>query len=173
VLFAEGVGGRIKKRLLDEFNLHTVVRLPNGTFAPYTLIPTNILFFEAGTPTRDIWFYEHPLPDGRKNYTKTKPLRYEEFAECEAWWGGHGRAGRAETTQAWKVAGADVAASGYNLDLRNPNRAGDLEHRPVAELVEDLVRTEEEILAVLRSLQVEITSGASSGALPDGARERA
>jgi len=171
VLFADGVGGRIKKRLLEEFNLHTVVRLPNGTFAPYTLIPTNILFFEAGTPTGDIWFYEHPLPDGRKNYTKTKPLRYEEFADCEDWWGGPERVGRVETAQAWKVAASDVAATGHNLDLRNPNRAGDLEHRPVAELVAELLQTEEEILAVLRSLQAGIAAGAAADAVPDGAGE--
>ncbi len=157
VLFAtEGVGARIKKDLLERFNLHTVVRLPNGVFTPYTLIPTNILFFEAGAPTEEIWFYEHPLPDGRKNYTKTKPLRYEEFADCEAWWGGADRTGRVESTQAWKVSAAEVAEGGYNLDLRNPNRTGDLEHRPVVDLVAELVRTEEEILDVLRALQAEI-----------------
>jgi len=167
VLFADGVGGRIKKDLLEKFNLHTVVRLPNGTFAPYTLIPTNILFFEAGSPTQDIWFYEHPLPEGRKNYTKTKPLRYEEFAECEVWWGGRERTDRVETDHAWKVAAADVVAANFNLDLRNPNRAGDLEHRPVADLVADLVRTEEEILAVLRSLQAEIVADASTDVMPD------
>ena len=159
VLFADGVGGRIKQDLLDRFDLHTVVRLPNGVFSPYTLIPTNLLFFEAGRATTDIWFYEHPLPDGRKNYTKTKPLRYEEFAECEQWWGGVDRAGRVESPQAWKVSAADVAANNHNLDLRNPNRADDLEHRPVAELVAELVRTEEEILDVLRGLQAEIGVG--------------
>jgi type I restriction enzyme M protein len=165
VLFAtEGVGARIKKDLLERFNLHTVVRLPNGVFTPYTLIPTNVLFFEAGAPTEDIWFYEHPLPEGRKNYTKTKPLRYEEFADCEEWWGGADRVGRVESTQAWRVDAADVVANSYNLDLRNPNRADDLEHRPVAELVAELVRTEEDILEVLRGLQAEIGAGVAEGA---------
>ncbi len=152
VLFDEGVGGKIKKKLLTEFDLHTVVRLPNGTFSPYTLIPTNILFFERGRTT-DVWFYEHPLPEGRKNYTKTKPLRYEEFTDCEAWWGGRERDGRAETSQAWKVPIAEIADNGYNLDLHNPTRPDDLAHRPPAELLAELIDTEQQILDLLQSLQ--------------------
>jgi type I restriction enzyme M protein len=151
VLFDEGVGGKIKAKLLKEFNLHTVVRLPNGTFSPYTLIPTNILFFERGGPTSDIWFYEHPLPDGRKNYTKTKPLRYEEFAGCEAWWGGSERADRVETAQAWKVSADSLTNN--NLDLHNPNRPDDLAHRPPAELIAELIETERQMLTLLQDLQ--------------------
>ncbi len=71
------VCARIKEQLLKEFNLHTVVRLPNGVFAPYTGIPTNILFFDRSRPTEEIWYYEHPLPEGRKNYTKTQPLQFD------------------------------------------------------------------------------------------------
>lgn len=153
VLFDTGVGARIKKKLLEEFNLHTIVRMPNGTFAPYTLIPTNILFFERGGPTKDVWFYEHPLPDGRKNYTKTKPLRYEEFAETESWWGGASRVGRVETAQAWKVSAATIAADNYNLDMHNPNRPDDLEHRDPAELLDDMIATERELIALLEGLR--------------------
>jgi hypothetical protein len=72
-LFGDGVCARIKEELLKEFNLHTIVRLPNGVFAPYTGIPTNILFFDRSGPTREVWYYEQPLPEGRKNYTKTAP----------------------------------------------------------------------------------------------------
>ena len=79
-LFGDGVCARIKEELLKEFNLHTIVRLPNGVFAPYTSIPTNLLFFDRSGPTKDIWYYEQPLPEGRKNYTKTQPLQFEEFA---------------------------------------------------------------------------------------------
>lgn len=175
VLFNDGVGAKIKKQLLEEFDLHTVVRLPNGIFAPYTLIPTNILFFEAGRPTTDIWFYEHPLPEGRKNYTKTKPLRYEEFADCAAWWGGpgpEGRAGRVETDHAWKVPVSAITAPEYSLDLRNPRQAAGLEHRPVTELVDELVRTEERILTVLRALQSEVAASITQpGTAPDGGAE--
>ena len=86
VLFGDGVCARIKKELLEEFNLHTIVRLPNGVFAPYTSIPTNLLFFDRSGPTKEIWYYEEPLPEGRKQYTKTQPIQFEEFTECLAWW---------------------------------------------------------------------------------------
>jgi type I restriction enzyme M protein len=79
------------------------VRLPNGVFAPYTSIPTNLLFFDRTGPTTDIWYYEQPMPDGRKNYSKTKPLQFEEFVECAAWWNQ-----REENDRAWKVAASDV-----------------------------------------------------------------
>ena len=85
VLFGDGVCARIKKELL-EFNLHTIVRLPNGVFAPYTSIPTNLLFFDRSGPTKEIWYYEQPLPEDRKDYTKTQPRRFEEFGDCLAWW---------------------------------------------------------------------------------------
>jgi type I restriction enzyme M protein len=157
VLFAsEGAPARIKKKLLTEFALHTVVRLPDGVFAPYTLIPSNLLFFEYGGPTKDIWFYEQPLPEGRKNYTKTKPLRFEEFEGLQAWWGGRDRVGRIENEHAWKVDAATVEADGYNLDLRNPHRADDLAHRSPEDLVTELIAVEEQILATLRDLQVEL-----------------
>lgn len=157
VLFEQGIGGRIKKELLSNFNLHTVLRLPNGVFAPYTLIPSNVLFFEWGQQEDHIWFYEHPLPEGRKNYTKTKPLVHEEFAACEAWWGGRSRDGRVENEQAWRVLVADVVADGHNLDLRNPNSPDDLAHRPPAELIAELIDTEHELLALLEQLERDIT----------------
>jgi type I restriction enzyme M protein len=154
VLFDTGIGGRIKKKLMQEFTLHTVVRMPNGTFAPYTLIPTNLLFFERGGPTKDVWFYEHPLPEGRKNYTKTKPLRYEEFADAEAWWGGPTRQGRVETPQAWRVSAQAIADDNYNLDLHNPNRPDDLEHRDPLELLDDMLATERQLITLLEDLRV-------------------
>lgn len=79
-LFGDGVCARIKEELLKEFNLHTIVRQPNGVFAPYTSIPTNLLFFDRSGRTREVWYYEQPLPEGRKNYTKTAPIHFEEFA---------------------------------------------------------------------------------------------
>ncbi|MEO1298054.1 MAG: N-6 DNA methylase, partial [Cyanobacteria bacterium J06636_16] len=95
-LFGDGVCARIKEQLLTEYNLHTIVRLPNGVFAPYTSIPTNLLFFDRTGPTETIWYYEQPLPEGRKNYTKTKPIQIEEFADCIEWW-----ASREESDRAW------------------------------------------------------------------------
>lgn len=156
VLFDQGVGARIKADLMKDFNLHTVLRLPNGVFAPYTLIPSNVLFFERGKQAPNVWFFEMPLPEGRKNYTKTKPQRFEEYAGCESWWGGASREGRTQNDHAWKVAVEDIISSGYNLDLRNPNRPDDLSHRPPAELVAELIDTERELLDMLERLEEQV-----------------
>ena len=85
-LFADGVAARIKEELLKNYNLHTIVRLPEGVFAPYTDIPANLIFFDRSGPTGDIWFYQMPPPEGRKKYSKTKPMEYAEFDACLAWW---------------------------------------------------------------------------------------
>jgi type I restriction enzyme M protein len=116
VLFGDGVAARVKERLLSECNLHTVVRLSPGVFAPYTLITTNLIFFEKTGPTKEIWFYEHPLPKGRKNYTKTNPLQFEEFAPLQKWWNG-----RVENEHAWRVAIGAIGPN-FNLDLHHPAR---------------------------------------------------
>lgn len=116
-LFGEGVKTEIKEKLLDEFNLHTIVRLPNGVFAPYTGIKTNLLFFEKGKPTKDIWFFEHPYPEGYKNYSKTKPVRYEEFKLEKQWW-----ENRCENEFAWKVSIEEIRQRNFNLDLNHPNK---------------------------------------------------
>lgn len=155
VLFDTGVGGRIKQKLMGDFNLHTVVRLPNGVFSPYTLIPSNVLFFERGRQG-PVWFYEITPPEGRKHYTKTKPMRYEEFAACQAWWGGRERAGRVENEFAWQVPLADIVESGYNLDRHSPNRAATMDERSPRELVAELIDTERELLALYEQLQREI-----------------
>lgn len=148
VLFGDGVGARIKQQLLTECNLHTVVRLPNGVFSPYTAIPSNLLFFDKTGRTKETWFYDIPAPDGRKNYSKTKPMRFEEFAECQAWW-----SDRTENERAWRVSVADLESSGFNLDLKNPNRPDDLAHRPPEELLAELVAVEREILGLLEELR--------------------
>jgi type I restriction enzyme M protein len=120
-LFGEGVKTRLKEHLLEECNLHTIVRLPNSVFKPYASIGTNLLFFEKGEPTRDIWFYEHRVPEGQKAYSMTKPIRLEHLKPCADWWGGPDRKGRQETEVAWRVSAETVKASGYNLDIKNPH----------------------------------------------------
>jgi type I restriction enzyme M protein len=115
-LFGEGVKTRIKERLLKENNLHTIVRLPKGVFAPYTSINTNLLFFEKGGSTDDVWYFEHRYPEGYKSYSKTKPIRIEEFDVEKEWWND-----REETDQAWKVSAKDIEKRNYNLDIKNPN----------------------------------------------------
>lgn len=158
VLFAGGVGAKIKERMLAECNLHTVVRLPQGVFAPYTTIPTNILFFEKTGRTKEVWFYELSPPEGRKGYTKTRPLRFEELTDCQSWWGGKSRKGRSGTERAWRVSIADVEASDYNLDLRNPNRADDFTHRPTADLVTELMDTNEGVMQILCEIEGELVT---------------
>jgi type I restriction enzyme M protein len=136
-LFGDGAAARIKEDLLKNFDLHTIVRLPNGVFAPYTPIPTNILFFTRTGSTKHVWYYEQPLPEGRKNYTKTQPIQFEEFADCIAWW--HKRK---ENDCAWKVPAADILKNGYNLDIKNPRGKVDFEHLPPDVLAEDILRKE-------------------------------
>jgi type I restriction enzyme M protein len=147
-LFGDGVCARIKETLLKEFNLHTVVRLPNGVFAPYTSIPTNLLFFDRSGPTKEVWFYEQPLPEGRKNYTKTQPMQFEEFAGCVAWWNK-----REKNQLAWKVSAEDILKNNCNLDIKNPNGKQDLEHLPPEELVESILEKEQTIITVLAEIR--------------------
>ncbi len=137
-LFGEGVKTRIKEQLLAECNLHTIVRLPNGVFAPYTGIKTNLLFFTKGQPTQHIWYYEHPYPDGVKSYNKTKPIRIEEFDVEKAWWGSEadGFAARVENERAWKVGIDQIKAAGYNLDQKNPHAVDAVSHDPEVLLAE-------------------------------------
>lgn len=158
-LFADGVAARIKKKLLKEYNLHTIVRLPNGVFAPYTSIQTNLLFFDRIEPkTQEIWYYEQPLPEGRKNYTKTKPMLYEEFADCLKWWNK-----RTENERAWRVQADEVLKydnSGnlmsVNLDINNPNSAEALQHRSPEELVESILAKERRIMEIMFEINGQI-----------------
>ena len=119
-LFGEGVKTRLKEHLMEACNLHTIVRLPNSVFRPYASIGTNLLFFQKAEPTKDVWFWEHRVPDGQKAYSMTKPIRLEHLADCAAWWGGAKRADREEGDRAWKVSSDDIKAGGYNLDIKNP-----------------------------------------------------
>ncbi|WP_444995611.1 N-6 DNA methylase [Aliikangiella sp. IMCC44359] len=150
-LFGEGMKTRLKEKLLNECNLHTIVRLPNGVFAPYTGIKTNILFFtkvpEKEQPgTKHIWFYEHPYPEGVSSYNKTKPMQFEEFETERNWWGDEadGFKKRVETEQAWKVSLEDIVARNYNLDIKNPHVGEQVNHDP------------EELLATYNQQQAEI-----------------
>jgi type I restriction enzyme M protein len=124
-LFGEGVKTRLKEHLMEECNLHTIVRLPNSVFKPYANIGTNLLFFEKGALTTNIWFYEHRVPDDQKAYSMTKPIRIEHLKPCIDWWGGAKRKGRVETEVAWKVTAEEVKARNYNLDIKNPHTVAD------------------------------------------------
>jgi type I restriction enzyme M protein len=153
-LFGGGVAAEVKKVLLQRFNLHTIVRLPSGVFAPYTDIPTNLLFFEACEPeaegycTREVWYYEHPLPQERKKYTKTKALEFEEFGALIEWWDR-----REENGRAWRVPVQQIIDNEFNLDVKNPHAAKGPEHLPPEELVASIIEKERRILGIMDEIK--------------------
>jgi type I restriction enzyme M protein len=116
-LTGDGVKQRVRQKLLEDCNVHTIVRLPQSVFAPYATVNTNLIFFEKGKPTKEIWYYEHTLPDGQKAYNKTKPIRIEEFEPLKAWWK------KRETSEvAWKVPMQTIIDRNYDLDIKNTNK---------------------------------------------------
>ncbi len=135
-LFGEGMKTALKKMLLEECNLHTIVRLPKNVFAPYTSIATNLLFFTKGEPTKEVWYYEHPYPAGKKSYSMTSPITIDEFDVEKAWW--HNRE---ENEHAWKVSIDEIVKRNYNLDIKNPRAP------------KELVEAPEELLAAYREKQ--------------------
>jgi type I restriction enzyme M protein len=166
-LFGEGIKTRIKEKLLEDCNLHTIVRLPNSVFAPYTSIKTNLLFFTKGTPTQEIWFYEHPLPKGVKAYNKTKPMKVEEFEPLAAWWGNEANnfTSREESPLAWKVSLADIQARNYNLDCKNPHVGEQITHDPEMLLAQyetmqqDIVSLRNQLKGILGAALASSTQG--------------
>lgn len=153
-LFGSGVCARIKQELVKNFNLHTIVRLPQGVFAPYAGIQTNLLFFDRNGPTKEIWYYEHPLPEGRKNYTKTKPLQDAEFGPIKEWWNN-----RKENEHSWCVPVNQIVDTEYNLDIKNPNSRQDLEHLPPGHLVDNILRKEQRIGEIMVEIKQVLTRG--------------
>ncbi|WPL57687.1 MULTISPECIES: N-6 DNA methylase [Qipengyuania] len=155
VLFGTGIAARIKADLIREFNLHTVLRLPEGVFAPYTDIPTNVIFFDTAKATGDIWYYEQPKPEGRKKYSKTAPLTSPELQPCLDWW-----SDRTPNEQAWKIKGTDLIETdeagrvvACNLDQKNPNAGGVIDHRTPLEIVDSISAKEERILGIVSDIK--------------------
>ena len=113
----EGAKAAIKHKLLNEFNLHTIIRLPHSVFAPYTDITTNILFFDRTHPTEKTWFYRLDMPEGYKHFSKTKPMRLEHFDPVKAWWDDRREILEGDFPKAKCYTADEIAAGGYNLDL--------------------------------------------------------
>lgn len=114
-LTGDGVKQRVRQKLLEDCNLHTIIRLPNSVFQPYATVATNLLFFTKGTPTKEVWYYEHKLPEGQKAYNKTKPIQAKEFDPIKTWW-----TDRKESDIAWKVPMQTIIDRNYDLDIKNP-----------------------------------------------------
>jgi type I restriction enzyme M protein len=163
-LFGEGVKTRIKERLLTTCNLHTIVRLPNGVFAPYTGINTNLLFFSKGEPTETVWYYEHPLPDGYKNYSKTRPIRIDEFEPEKGWW-----VDRKENEYAWPVGVDEIVARNYNLDIKNPHRP-QTENGDPRELLKAYQQQQMAIADLRQTLKAELTAALETSQMEIGHR---
>jgi len=152
-MFGDGVKNRLKEKLLKEFNLHTIVRLPKSVFAPYTSITTNILFFDNNeTGTEEVWYYELPLPKGYKAFSKTKPMTIKHFDEVTAWWND-----RQESEKTWKVSKEDIVKKNYNLDIKNPNTPEEIVH-DLAELLEQLKVVNNEVRGLQSKLIEELKS---------------
>jgi type I restriction enzyme M protein len=154
-LFADGIAARIKKQLVDDFNVHTIVRLGDGVFAPYTDIPSNLIFFEEGKRTKEIWYYEILPPDERKRYSKTKSIQSGEFEELKKWWNN-----RVENENAWKVKVDSLIKTNekdicydHNLDIKNPNRKNELEYNDPDILVESILEKEKSVLQILKEIK--------------------
>ncbi len=163
-LFGEGVKTRIRAKLLEECNLHTIVRLPQGVFSPYAGVKTNLLFFTKGKPTKEIWYFELPLPEGMKQFTKGRPIRHEDFDIVRKWWNKRTANAPAplETARArsglsslmgWKVSIKEIKDQNYNLDFKNPNGKADLAHKPPAELVREIEEKEAKISTILGEIK--------------------
>lgn len=132
-LTGDGVKQRVRQRLLEECNLHTIIRLPNSVFQPYATVATNLLFFTKGTPTKEVWYYEHRLPEGQKAYSKTRPLQLKEFDPIKAWWND-----RKESELSWKVDIHTIIGRNYDLDIKNPTKQEEEIIHSSAELMEML-----------------------------------
>lgn len=146
-LTGEGVKLRVRQRLLEECNLHTIIRLPNSVFQPYATVATNLLFFEKGKSTKEIWYYEHRLPEGQKSYSKTKPIRLEEFDPIREWW-----IDRKESKICWKVDIENIKARNYDLDIKNPTESDHSLEPTSIELLEKIKHEQSQINSLIAEL---------------------
>ncbi|NLB62694.1 MAG: N-6 DNA methylase [Fibrobacter sp.] len=150
-LTGDGVKARIRQHWLESCNLHTIVRLPNSVFRPYASVATNLLFFTKGKPTKEIWYWEHQLPENIKGYSKTKPIQKREFDTLKKWW-----TNRIENEKAWKAPLKTIAENGYNLDIKNPHIEEEEQSYTSTELLDMLQKSFQKSDELLAKLQQEL-----------------
>jgi type I restriction enzyme M protein len=150
-LTGDGIKQRVRQRLLEECNLHTIIRLPTSVFQPYATVSTNLLFFEKGKPTKDIWYYEHRLPEGVKAYSKTKPIRVEEFEPIKKWW-----KKKAESEICWKVSIDTIIKRGYDLDIKNPTQKEEAHEYSSTELIKMMDKSFSKSSSLLNQLKAAV-----------------
>lgn len=147
----DGYKERIREKVLTDCNLHTIVRLPQSTFHPAT-VSTNLLFFQKGTPTKEIWYYEHRLPEGQKSYSKTKAIQFHEFEPLIEWWDK-----REENEVAWKVKVEDLK-EGFDLDVKNPKSVVEERELTVNECLTEMRNSLQRVDEALASVEKEYAS---------------
>lgn len=145
-LFGTGIASKVKEKLLAECNLHTIIRMPESVFSPYTGIATNILFFNKPGPTKEIWYYQMYVRKGLKAFNKTNPLTYDDFSEVIKWW-----QNRTTTEFAWKIKPSDL--DNFNLDIKNPHLKENNAEYASQELMEQIISNEEKVLNILKEIQ--------------------
>lgn len=150
-LTGDGVKQRVRQKLLEDCNLHTIIRLPNSVFQPYASVATNLLFFQKGSPTQKIWYWEHKLPEGYKAYSKTKLIQLAEFDSLKQWW-----QDREANEQAWFVDIETIKENGYNLDIKNPHRQEEEKQYSSAELLNMLQQSFAKSEKLLEELKKEL-----------------
>ena len=128
--------------------MHTIVRLPPGVFSPYAGVNTNLLFFEKGKPTKEVWYYQMPLPEGLRQYTKGSTIKDEEFEAVKKWF-----QKRAENEYAWKISIEEIKSRNYNLDFKNPNKKDYIAHKLPEEILKGLMGREGEIVEILSDVK--------------------
>lgn len=149
-LNGDGNKANIKKKILEEFNLHTIVKLPNSVFKPYATVSTNILFFDNTGPTKEVWFYEHKVPSHLKNYSKTNPIEFPEFENELAWWNN-----RVENENAWKISIDEIEKNNYIMDFKNPSEV-EIEEINPSKLIDKMSKEYEDILDALNKIKMEV-----------------
>lgn len=140
-LTGDGVKQRVREKLLKDCRLHTIIRLPNSVFQPYATVATNLLFFDklhhnnetSGFATKEVWYYEHRLPEGQKSYSKTKPIKESEFNPIEDWWND-----RKESEVCWKVNMDELKTRNFDLDIKNPHKEEEVHEYSSGELMTEL-----------------------------------
>jgi type I restriction enzyme M protein len=155
----EGVKARVFEKLLKEFNLHTIVRLPDGVFSPYTDINTNLLFFDKGKPTEDIWYFFHPVPEKLKHlknprYSKTKPITSEEFNLEKDWW--NDRESEKFEKYCCKINKEKIIKRGYDLWIKNPNKEEEEEELSSKDILEKLSKSFDNSKELIEKIKGEI-----------------
>ncbi|WP_155929908.1 N-6 DNA methylase, partial [Mesorhizobium sp. L2C067A000] len=156
-LYESGVAQKLREDLLTDFNLHTVLRLPKGVFEPYTDIATNILFFDTGRSTNEVWFYEHPLPEHRahlkgKKYSATDGLTWEEFKPTLEWW-----PNRVENDAAWKLTFEEIEKQDFDLAQVHP-RHKSVSFADPAGIVDEVKILMERSNSIIRTIEAELLS---------------